>query len=108
MMPNHCFQAINENPSPTEVDFSVLFNRDVTGLTNYSSSDIDTSAKTDELLCDIQRTVSANMLSGTGYSAVDESLLTTASAVAVSGALIFNALALGNVDAVENEWITLD
>jgi len=36
------------------------------------------------------------------------SQLDTASGIAVSGALIFNALAAGNSDAVENEWVTLD
>ena len=52
-MPNHCFQAINENPTPSDTDFEVIFNRDVTGLTNYSDTDFDTSEKTDEILCDI-------------------------------------------------------
>jgi hypothetical protein len=117
-LPNHCFQAINDNPYTTGVsDFEVLFNRDVTGMMNYESSDIDTQAKTEELLCDIQRTSSTNMLDGTEYSEyIDNAVappgppsqLTTASGVAVSGANIFNALANGNDDAVENEWVTLD
>ena len=104
----------------------MLFNRDVSALTNYESSDIDTEAKTDELLCDIQRTAETNMLEGTGYTEntttangdgvrmlqppqpSGPSQLTTASGVAISGAMIFNALASGNMDAVENEWVTLD
>ena len=52
-MPNHCFQAINENPTPSDTDFEVIFNRDVTGLTNYSDTDFDSSAKTEEILCDL-------------------------------------------------------
>lgn len=67
-MPNHCFQATNENPVPNNTDFQVIFNRDVTGMTNYDSSDIDSEEKTTELLCDIQRTAESNMMSGTGYS----------------------------------------
>ena len=52
-MPNHCFQANNENPTPSDTDFEVIFNRDVTGLTNYSDTDFDTADKTDEILCDL-------------------------------------------------------
>jgi len=52
-MPNHCFQAINENPTPTDTDFKVIFNRDVTSMLNYEATDFDTEAKTDEILCDI-------------------------------------------------------
>lgn len=64
------------------------------------------------------------MMDGTGYTEYDSdglrrlqppgpqpgpiSQLTTASGVAISGANIFNALAAGNLDAVENEWVTLD
>ena len=60
------------------------------------------------------------MLDGTGYTEYTDSTenpmppptpsgqLDTASGIAVSGAMIFNALALGNLDAVENEWVTLD
>ena len=88
----------------------------MTGLTNYSASVFDTQAKTDEILCDIQRTSASNMMVGTGYTETSwpsnkvnagtlgpgpaPSVLSTASGIAVSGALIFNALAAGNTDAV--------
>jgi len=121
-MPNHCFQAINENPTPGTSEFKVKFNRDVQGQYNYQESDVSTQTQTEELMCDIQRTAETNMMSGTGYteninSTADESderppgppsSLTTASGVALSGAMIFNALAAGNDDAIENEWVTLD
>lgn len=56
-MPNHCFQAINQNPTTTSIaDFSVLFNRDVTGMQNISDTDVNTQAKTEEMICDISRT----------------------------------------------------
>ena len=61
------------------------------------------------------------MMDGTGYTEYTSngedtnppppgppSQLTTASGIAISGANIFNALAAGNLDAVENEWVTLD
>ena len=60
------------------------------------------------------------MMDGTGYTEYDSnglrklqppgpiSQLSTASGIAISGANIFNALAAGNLDAVENEWVTLD
>lgn len=109
-MPNHCFQAINENPQTTGIsDFSVKFNRDVTGMLNVAEEDVDSQTKTEELLCDIQRTAEANMMDGTGYTEYTTnggesnpqppgppSQLTTASGIAVSGANIFNALASGN------------
>lgn len=88
-------------------------------MMNIEESDVDTQEKTEELLCDIQRTASTNMLEGTGYTEYTEngeanpqpgppSQLTTASGIAISGANIFNAIAAGNEDAVENEWVTLD
>ena len=52
-MPNHCFQAINENPTPNDTDFQVIFNRDVSGMTNYDDTDFDSQEKTTEILCDI-------------------------------------------------------
>jgi hypothetical protein len=119
-MPDHCFQAINENPEIKDTEWKVKFNRDVSGMLNYEESDVDTQAEVEELLCDIQRTSDSNMLSGSGYEEVSvnngrrlqppgpPSVLTTAGAIARSGALIFNAMAAGNMDAVENEWVTLD
>lgn len=118
-MPNHCFQAINQNPYTTHTsDFDVIFNRDVTGMMNVQESDVATQAQTEELLCDIQRTNPTNMMDGTGFTEYGNGVanpappspgqLNTASGIAVSGANIFNALAAGNADAVENEWVTLD
>ena len=46
---------------PQEVDWEVVWNADVTNYMNYSESDFDSSSKTDELLCDLQRTASSNM-----------------------------------------------
>ena len=62
------------------------------------------------------------MMTGTGYQEYTNSALEgnrnlqpqrpsdlqTASGVALSGAMIFNGLAAGNLDAVQNEWVTLD
>ena len=118
-MPNHCFQAINDNPLSTNAgDFEVIFNRDVSGMENVSSEDVDSETKATELLCDISRTKPDNMLDGTEYTEYTDSVansvptppsqLNTASGIAISGAMIFNALASGNQDAVENEWVTLD
>ena len=39
---------------------------------NYTADDFDSSAKTDEILCDIQRTSSRNMHSSSDFSFVDE------------------------------------
>jgi hypothetical protein len=52
------------------VDFHVKFNSDVRGKMNYDEGDVDSVAKTDEILCDLQRTSSSNMLDGNGYEAM--------------------------------------
>ena len=147
--PNHCFSAVLMTiPVAREYEWQAVFNADVTNVMNYTSANFDTSAETDEILCDLQRTTSANMHSGSAYSLltttrrelddeVDKTeerelqpeasakqrgrgggpggsgggapeALGTASGIGLSGAYIYNALAGGNVDAVENEGDTLD
>lgn len=66
--PNHCYHAINANPVSLHLDFSVKFNMDMTGITNYSAEDIDSVDKTSELICDLQRTSTTNMLSDLEYT----------------------------------------
>ena len=85
------------------VDWEVVFNRDVSSEENYSASDIASEAAVSELLCDIQRTSSDNMLADTGYKerGGNTAGLNTASGIAVSGAVIYNALDSDNLDAVE-------
>jgi len=80
-------------------------------MQNYSSSDIDTSDKTDELMCDLQRTASSNMFSELDYSENSRRLLSTetqdhsrslqgggsgtpsvVAGIFITGAPIFNAL----------------
>ena len=68
MLPNHCTNAINENAEEFNVDYAVIFNRDVNGVMNYSESDLDSAAKTEELLCDIQRTADANMMDANDFT----------------------------------------
>jgi hypothetical protein len=50
---------------------------DVTGVENYTETDIDSGTKTDELLCDLQRTTYTNMLDNSGYEYLEESSGTT-------------------------------
>jgi cell wall assembly regulator SMI1 len=66
-LPNHCYQAIRNDVNSKNVDFHVKFNSDVRGKMNYDEGDVDSVAKTDELLCDLQRTSSSNMLDGSDY-----------------------------------------
>ena len=44
----------------------------MTGIKNYESTDIDTDAKTDELLCDISRTKRRNMNAASKFTIIDE------------------------------------
>jgi len=135
-LPNHCLNATVNNALPTENTWEVNFNADVSSVMNYDDDDFDTSAKTDEILCDLQRTSSANMNAVSDYSLNGDrrilqaeqsektgwfrddppsmegggggEVLGTSAGIALSGGYIYNALAGGNVDAVENEGDTLD
>ena len=60
-LPNHCFNSLLSAPSPTDYDYTMVYNPDVSSSAlNYSAADIDTANETSELLCDLQRTSSAN------------------------------------------------
>jgi len=142
-LPNHCFHSTFNTATDIENEWTVVFNADMTGIMNYSDADFDTSAETDEKLCDLQRTASANMHSSVDFNLENRRMLqqggggsppachpncsgsgsnngggssgggsavalTTASGIALTGGIIYNALAGGNVDAVENELDTLD
>ena len=75
-------------------------------MENVTEEDVNSIEKTTELMCDISRTKPDNMLEGTGYTEytdnqaievpIPPSQLNTASGIAISGAMIFNALASGN------------
>jgi len=108
----------------------------MSGVENYTSSDFDTSAKTDEILCDLQRTASSNMHSSSGYvesrrrrelqppachpnctgppdggsggGTTGGEALATAAGIMLTGSYMYNALDGSNADAVENEGDTLD
>ena len=41
-MPNHCMKANNTNPIPSNGDFSVKFNKDVSNVLNYDETDVET------------------------------------------------------------------
>ena len=144
-LPNHCYNSVIGYPTSIENEWTVAFNPNVVGVENYTAADVDTSAETDELLCDLQRTAAANMHSSSDYTLTttrrrdlqpsgppsggsgsgppsgdstapsgDTSsgsvggALETAAGIALTGGYIFNALAGGNVDAVEYEADTLD
>lgn len=70
--PNHCYHATNANPVHLNLDFSVKFNMDVSGIENYSAEDINSVDKTTELICDLQRTHKSNMLSEVDYTNNDD------------------------------------
>ena len=60
-MPNHCFYSTVNYGVASDDEWTVTFNADMRGIENYSSDDLGTSAKTDEILCDLQRTANTNM-----------------------------------------------
>jgi len=165
-LPNHCFNSTVNNAAPMENEWEVVWNPDVTNINNYTTTDFDSSAKTDEVLCDIQRTSSSNMNAVSQYNLISSAsrvrvlqqgggggtrppcpdgetctpppcptgqtcerpeggmggdgmggggmvggmgeALSTSAGISLTGAYIYNALAGGNVDAVENEGATLD
>lgn len=67
-LPNHCFYDTTPNTAEAiDNTWTVNWNPDVTGKLNYQASDFDSESKTTEILCDIQRTSSNNMMSESGY-----------------------------------------
>eukprot|EP00352_Strombidinopsis_acuminata_P007143 CAMPEP_0176364566 /NCGR_PEP_ID=MMETSP0126-20121128/19878_1 /TAXON_ID=141414 ORGANISM="Strombidinopsis acuminatum, Strain SPMC142" /NCGR_SAMPLE_ID=MMETSP0126 /ASSEMBLY_ACC=CAM_ASM_000229 /LENGTH=109 /DNA_ID=CAMNT_0017721255 /DNA_START=165 /DNA_END=493 /DNA_ORIENTATION=- len=70
-LPNHCYQATNENPSDVNLDYKVKFNMDVSGRENISADQVDSADATSELLCDLMRTASSNMFSDLDYTETD-------------------------------------
>ena len=70
-MPNHCFTSTVNNATPMNTEWEVVWQPDVTNIMNYSSDDFDSSSKTDDILCDIQRTSYKNMNSASGFSISD-------------------------------------
>jgi len=125
-LPNHCFAAKLEPASANEFDFTVKFNRDMDGITNVAESSYDTTSKATSYLCDIQRTADSNLPTGAGLTDnVSRRMLSNhpgggggggssafnldvLSAIALSGVPILNGLSADSVDAVENEYETMD
>lgn len=66
-LPGHCINSTVNYAVENNTEWSVLFNVDVTAVQNYGADDLDTSEKTDEILCDINRTSSSNMLAESDY-----------------------------------------
>ena len=61
-LPNHCMTEKTPNTATAkEETWIVNWNPNVNDVQNYVASDVDSEAKTTELLCDLQRTSSANM-----------------------------------------------
>ena len=71
-LPNHCINSTTNNAVANELGWEVIFQPDMTGIKNYESTDIDTDAKTDELLCDISRTKRRNMNAASKFINIDE------------------------------------
>lgn len=61
-LPNHCYAATVNAVVGDETEWEAVWNSDVTNQMNYSVADFSSSVQTDEILCDIQRTKSTNML----------------------------------------------
>jgi hypothetical protein len=113
-MPNYCWNLtkIPNIPNYFSVDFQVAWNSAVpVGTYTYTATQFSTAKSTTEILCDIQRTSKANIPSAYGYNeggATAKDSYATAAGLATTGLLIFNGLAMGNVDAVVNEGASMD
>jgi len=113
-IPNHCFTSTVNQAEPYEVEWTVKWQPDTTNVSSVATTAADTSAATDEILCDIQRTASTNIPTEYGFvlnhksTSGNKDPIGTASGIALSGGYIYNSLAAGNLDAVENEANTLD
>jgi hypothetical protein len=111
-MPNVCWETNTSNPNVANyvtVDFKVDWNPDMTGIVNYPESMFATADDVDSVMCDIGRTADSNMDSSITYDEMSASTgLTTWSGVSRGNIGLYNALALGNVDAVILEGETMD
>lgn len=79
-------------------------------MLNYGANKFSSQAQTTTILCDIQRTGKTNIPQVNMYTTPGQTkdAYATASGVALDGVMIFNGLALGNVDAVMNEAKGMD
>ena len=67
-MPNHCMNGLINVPNESNADFTVQYNPDVSPtVQTYKESDINSSEKVSELLCDLQRTAMENMPATSTY-----------------------------------------
>ena len=70
-LPSHCFNSTVNNAKAINTEFSVAWQPSVSAdAPNYTAEDLDSSAKTDEIMCDIQRTAFTNMMDVSEYSYV--------------------------------------
>jgi hypothetical protein len=135
-MPNHCWIStfIENVVVYSGYDFEVVWNADVYRILNYSTDDFNSQSATENIMCDLQRTASSNMLTTLNYNEPTSrrllqnleqppachpnctggggsgsfSSMSTMSGIAITGGSIFNGLAGGNVDAIESELDTMD
>merc|ERR1712147_565279 len=111
-MPNMCWQTNTKNPNVADynkVDFEVTWNMDVKGKMNYNGSDFKSGSDVDNILCDIQRTKESNMQAGISFDRKSGAVSTnTWSGFGRQNLSIFNALALGDQDALLLEGETMD
>jgi hypothetical protein len=111
-MPNSCWQTNPNSPNVPDyvnVDFRVTWNADMTRVLNYLDADFATPADVDTVLCDIQRTSSANMHSSITYVEVDNSTsLEHWSGFTRNNVALFNGLTIANEDVLDTEADLLD
>ena len=67
-LPNHCINSTVNNAVAQMQDWEVAFSPASSGTPNYATTAFDSSAKTDEILCDIQRTSKTNMNAWSSYT----------------------------------------
>ena len=100
------------NALPKEQEWEVRFQPPVQNVLNYAADTVETSVKTDELLCDIQGTSKDNMLNVSEFTIAAEGQRTdpiaTAAGIALTGTYIYNSLAVGNTDAIDEEIKSMD
>ena len=69
-LPNHCWTStfLQNVVQYQTFDFEVIWNMNVYGTLNYSTTDFDSQSSTENILCDLQRTASSNMLTTLNYT----------------------------------------
>ncbi len=97
-LPNHCTYSDMNIMKSIEVDFKVIFQRNVSTSASVQSSAGSTQTTLDSLICNIDKAMDTLIPTAAAYTKTSTEPLNTMTGVALSGGNYFNGLDLDNHD----------